>query len=79
MFQTKVVEKIKTRILNSMTFLFFENRAADDNIVHVHDILDTQGYKQTLRICNIYCFYIAKMVTRKDLNVTLHYVHRLSC
>jgi len=27
MFQTKVVEKIKTRILCSMTFFFFKNRA----------------------------------------------------
>ena len=27
MFQTKVVEKIKTHILCSVTFLFFENRA----------------------------------------------------
>ena len=27
MFQTKVVEKIKTQILFSVTFFFFENRA----------------------------------------------------
>jgi len=27
MFQTKVVEKIKTHILCSVTFFFFENRA----------------------------------------------------
>jgi hypothetical protein len=27
MFQTKVVEKIKTQILNSIIFFYFENRA----------------------------------------------------
>jgi hypothetical protein len=55
MFQTKVVEKIKTHILGSVTF-FFENRAVyeivwenyfragqatDDNMAHAHCVLDT--------------------------------------
>ena len=54
MFQTKVVEKIKTYILCSVTF--FENRAVykkmckkvcragqatDDNMTHAHCMLDT--------------------------------------
>ena len=32
MFQTKVVEKIKTHILCSITFFFFENRAVCENV-----------------------------------------------
>jgi len=54
MFQTKVVEEIKTRILYSVTF-FFKNRAfyeimwkkycrsglvTDDNMAHAHCMLD---------------------------------------
>jgi len=54
MFQTKVVEKIKTRILCSVTFLFFfrkscslwyyvekycrASQATDDNMAHAHCI-----------------------------------------
>ena len=41
---------------------------------HAHCMLDTYGYKHTLRICNTYCFYAATMITRKRLNVTF-YVH----
>ena len=49
-----LVEKIKTRILNSIIFFFFENRAVyemekcgragkatDDNMAHAHCMLDT--------------------------------------
>ena len=39
----------------------------DDNMAHAHCKLDTQGYKRTLRICNIYCFSTAT----PRLNVTL--------
>ena len=41
-------------------------------------MLDTEGYKHTLRKCNTYCFATATMVARMHLNVTL-YVHWLSC
>ena len=59
MFQTKVVDKIKTHILSSITFFCFENhavyeimcekycrvgQAADDNMVHVHFIESTNKH-----------------------------------
>ena len=87
MFQTKVVQKIKTHILCSVTFppkscrlwdnvgkYCREGQDRDGNMAHAHCMMDTQGYKHTLRICNTYCFSIS--TTR--LSVTL-YVHRLSC
>jgi hypothetical protein len=33
-------------------------------------LLNNQGYKHTLRICNTYSFSAARMVTRTRLNVT---------
>jgi len=39
-------------------------QATADNMAHAHCVLDTCGYKNTLRICNNYCFSTAKMVTR---------------
>jgi len=53
-------------------------RATDDKMAHAHDMLDTKGYKYTLRLCNAYCLSTAAMVARTRLNVTL-YVHCLSC
>jgi hypothetical protein len=61
MFETKVVEKIKTHILFSVT-LFRKpcglrdsvekygkaGKAAVDNMAHAHCMLDTYGYKCTL-------------------------------
>ena len=55
MFHTKILHKIKTPILHSMAFFFFENRTfmrefaksctaghtRDDNIEHAHCMLDT--------------------------------------
>jgi hypothetical protein len=51
-------------------------QATDENIAHVHCILDTKGYKHTHThtICNTYCFSTATVVVRTHLNVTL-YVH----
>ena len=49
-------------------------QATDDNMAHAHCILDTYGYKHTLRICNTNYFSTAKMVARTHLHVTL-YVH----
>ena len=53
-------------------FFFFENRAVcgkiwkkycrgrqatDDNMAHAHCMLDTSGYKRTLRICNTFLLF----------------------
>ena len=47
-------------------------------MAHAHCVLDTWGYKHTLRICNTHFFSTTTMVTRSPLDVTL-YVHCLSC
>ena len=52
-------------------------QATEDNTAHAHCMLDTQGYKQTLRICNTYCFSTATMVAQTRPSVIL-YVHFLS-
>ena len=52
--------------------------ATEENMAHAQFILDNQGYKHTLRICNNYCFSTATLVARKGLDVTL-YVHCQSC
>jgi len=41
-----------------------------DNMAHVHCMLGTKGYKDTLVICNTYCFSAETMVARTRLNVT---------
>jgi len=46
-------------------------QVTDGNMAHEHCILDTKGYKHTLRTCNTYCFSAATMVARTRLNVTL--------
>ena len=53
-------------------------QATDDNTVHAHCMLDTWGYKDTLRICNTYCFSTATMVGRWHVSVTL-YVLYIAC
>jgi hypothetical protein len=91
MFQTKVVQKIKTHILCS-TFLFRKlcryldnvekycrpGQAIDDNMAHAPYMMDNQGYKHTLRICNTYWFSTATTVAPTRLNVTL-YIRSASC
>ena len=60
MFQTKIVEKIKTHILCSATIFLKSYRlwdnvakycragqAIDENMVHAHCMLDTKDYKHT--------------------------------
>ena len=56
-------------------------QATDDNLVQRMRfyMLDSEGYKHTLRICNTYWFFIAMLVMWKLLNVTMLYVHYLSC
>jgi len=88
MFQIRVVEKIKTHILYSITFFqLYEIKvekhcragwATDDNMVHVHCMLDTKGYRHTLIIFNTYCFHMATMVAQMPFNV-MFYIHCLSC
>jgi len=67
MFQTKVVEKIKTHIFCSVTYpppqschLFDivekycrAGQATDDNMAHVQCMLDTKAYKYTHSCCVI--------------------------
>jgi len=73
----KIIEKIKTLILRSVTFpplpparnscCLWDNRenyciagqGTDDNMAHAHCMLDSQGCKHTLRICNTDCFSTA--------------------
>jgi len=49
-------------------------QTTDDNMVHVHCMLDTKGYKYTLRMFNTYCFSTATVVVRMRNNVKL-YIH----
>jgi hypothetical protein len=93
-FQKKVLEKIKTHILYSITFSrkscrLWDNvekygsagQAADDNIIRRMRIacwITKATDTHTLRICNTYCFSTAKVVTRTRLNVT-SYVRCVSC
>jgi len=87
----KVCRANKTYILCSVTsfwksYLLWDNvekyctarQATDDSMAHGHWMLNIQGYKPTLRICNTYCFSTATMVARTRLNVTW-YAHWLSC
>jgi len=48
--------------------------ATENNIADAHFTLDTKGYEQTLRLCNIYCFSPAAMVASRCLSVAL-YIH----
>jgi len=65
-FQTKVVQKIETRILCSKSCHVWDDVAKycrawgqNDSRLYVHFMLDASGYKNTLRICNIYCLSTA--------------------
>ena len=40
-------------------------------MVHASIIMDTQGYRHTLRICNTYCFSTATMVTQTRLSIAI--------
>jgi hypothetical protein len=84
--QTKVVEKVKTPILCSVTFFSLENRAIDEIMWKKYwrtgqATNDRQyGTKlqiHTLGLCNTHCFSTATMVARTCLIVTL-YVRCLS-
>jgi len=46
-------------------------------MAHAYCILDNQGYKRTLRICNSYFISIATVVTLMRLSVTLYCITRI--
>jgi hypothetical protein len=93
MFQAKVVEKIKTHILCSVTSKFFfrkscrlldnmeklctTGQATEKDMAHAPCMLDTQGYKHAEGV-QYSLFSTATMVARMRLHVTL-YVHCLYC
>jgi hypothetical protein len=52
-------------------------QAADDNMAHAHCMLGIEDYRYILRICNIYCFSKATVVTRTREMIRL-YVHCMS-
>ena len=77
-------------ILRSIIFFFFENLAVYEimwnikycragqatygNMAHAHCMLDTLGYRHTLRICNIYCFSTANKRIPKATDTHSEYV-----
>ena len=86
----RIVEKIKTHVLCLVTLKkksrqLWDNvekycragGATADNTPYAHCMLDTSGYKNTLRICNTYWLSTATIIARTRLTVTL-YVHCLS-
>jgi hypothetical protein len=91
MFQTNVVDKIKTQFSSTNSFSRKSYRswdnvekygrarqATDGNIKRLmHLACYIRGYRYTLRICYIYWFTTATMVTRTRLGVNLH-VHCVS-
>jgi len=66
---------------NRVVYEIWKNTGQPDRpqmaMAYTHCMLDTWGYKHTLRACNLYCFSIATMVAQTRLNVTLN-VHCLS-
>ena len=91
MFQTKVAQIQNKDFMFNNCFLFRKScrlsdnvekyrrtgEATDGNMVQAHCMLDTYGYKNTLRICNNYCFLTASMVTR--MNIMLYILCRSGC
>jgi hypothetical protein len=85
MFQTNVVEKIKTHILCSVTFFRKSCRLWDNVEKHgrARQAIDNRIRRMrfacwlTLRICNTYCFSSATVVSRTRLSVT--FIRRLYC
>ena len=59
------------RLRDNMEKYCRAGQASDDNMAHAHCVLDTYGYRRTLRICNTYCFSTVTVVARMPLNITL--------
>ena len=51
---------------------FRTGQGKDDNMAYAHCMLDTYGYKHTLRIYNTYSFSTTTMVARTCLSVNLY-------
>ena len=49
-------------------------QATDENMAHVHCMLDIKGYHNTLIMCNSYCFSTATIVAGTRLDVALYYI-----
>jgi len=77
MFQTNVVENIKTHILCSVTF-FFENRSDYEIMWKNIACWIPRATIHALKLCNTHCFSTTTVVARTSSNVTLH-VQCLSC
>ena len=81
----KAVAKIKTHVLNSVTFFFrklcrlwgnvekcrIARPATDENIIQRMRFACWIGYRNTLSICNKYCFFMATAVVRILRDVTI--------
>jgi formamidopyrimidine-DNA glycosylase len=52
-------------------------QATNKNMAHAHCVMDTQGYKHTIRLCNTYCFSTATTFARTRLNVSLSALRKL--
>ena len=46
-------------------------QATDDNMAHAHCMLDTKGYKHTLRLCKTRSFSTATMSARTLLSINV--------
>ena len=95
MFKIKVVEKIKTHILGSVTsphptpasravYDIAEKycrarKTTGDNTAHALCILDNQGHRHTFRISNTYCFSMTTKLTQTRLRVTLYMYVHVLC
>jgi len=91
-FQIEFLEEIEKHIFYWIAFFFrkfcrsWDNvekyfraeQATDDNMAQEHCLLDTWGYKHTLRMCNINFFPTATMLERTRLLVDVT-IHCLSC
>ena len=66
----------KNRAVYNMEKYRRARRATDGNMADAHHLPNNRGYKQTLRICNIYRFSAVITVARMCLSVTL-YAHCL--
>jgi len=80
MFQTKVVEKIKTRFIINTSFFFSEKSWRPQKTIWRMRIAlwIPKATKNTLRLCNINCLSTPTMVAGTLLIATLD-VHCLSC
>jgi hypothetical protein len=92
-FRQKLLGKLETHILCSISCFYFRKSCSlwdnvdkccraghvtDDNTMHSHFVLNTLGYKHTLKIWNTYSLSNASVVTRTRVSVTT-YVHGVSC